>query len=132
MECDHKGVSIKNVSINEPNYRMTKIEEFIEANISKNIRPSDIAKRLNLSEKQISRIVYAYKGFSTKKFITRTKLHRAKELLVSSDISIKQIAGQLGFSDEYYFSAVFKIHEGVPPGVFRTSMKVPENPHNDV
>jgi len=132
MERDHKSVSVKNISINEPNYRMTKIEEFIEANISKNIRPSDIAERLNLSEKQISRIVYAYKGFPTKKFITRTKLHRAKELLVSSDISIKEIAGQLGFSDEYYFSAVFKIHEGIPPGVFRTSMKIPEKPHIDV
>jgi len=39
-------------------------------------------------------------------------------------ISIKEIAERLGFSDEYYFSAVFKIHEGVPPGVFRTSMKI--------
>ncbi len=126
MEQDHKHITVKDTSLNKPGYRMAKIEKFVRSNITKYIRPRDVASYMNLSEKQISRIVYAYKGFSTKKFITRTKLQRAKELLISSDMTIKEIAGILGFSDECYFSTVFKIHEGIPPGVFRTSMAVHE------
>ncbi len=126
IEQDHKHITVKDSSLNKPNYRIAKIEKYVRTNITKDIRPKDIASYMNLSEKQISRIVYAYKGFSTKKFITRTKLQKAKELLISSDIPIKEIAKILGFSDECYFSTVFKTHEGIPPGVFRTSMTINE------
>jgi AraC-like DNA-binding protein len=53
------------------------------------------------------------------------KLKRAKELLTGSDMPIKELARHLGFSSEYYFSTVFKLHEGVPPGTFRTIMGQP-------
>ena len=107
----------------KPNFRISKIEEFIQANIEKNITPGDIARHLNLSGKQVSRIVIAYKGFPAKKLITRMKLGRAKRLLTDSDMSIKEIARYLGFSSEYYFSSVFRLHEGIPPGTFRSIME---------
>jgi AraC-like DNA-binding protein len=105
-----------------PSFRMVRIEEFVQSNLEKDIGPADIARFLNLSGKQVARIIMAHKGYPTKKYITRTKLRRAKELLVTGSRPIKEIAWQLGFSSEYYFSAVFKLHEGVPPGVFRSSM----------
>jgi AraC-like DNA-binding protein len=114
--------SLRGGSSPEPNYRMVQIEEYIQSNIEKEITPADIAGYMNLSDKQIARIVFAHKGYPTKKFITRTKLRRAKEFLVTSDLPIKEIARVLGFSSEYYFSTVFKLHEGIPPGVFRKSM----------
>ena len=113
---------VKSSALPEQNYRINMIEEYILANIHKDISPGDIAEYMNLSEKQISRIVFAHKGFPTKKLITRTKLNKAKELLVSGDRPIKEIASGLGFSSEYYFSSVFKLHVGCPPGLFRTSM----------
>jgi AraC-like DNA-binding protein len=125
IELDQTPASAKTVSLSEPNIRMTMIEEYVDAHIREDMSPQDIARYMNLSEKQIARIVSAYKGFSTKKYITRTKLRRAKELLISDDMPIKEIAKHLGFSSEYYFSAVFKLHEGIPPGVFRTSMTLP-------
>jgi AraC-like DNA-binding protein/mannose-6-phosphate isomerase-like protein (cupin superfamily) len=104
-------------------YRMERIEAFVADNIRRDLTPADIASFMNLSEKQVSRIVMAHKGYSTKKFITRTKLRRAKEFLATTDQPIKEIAHELGFSSEYYFNSVFKKHEGFPPGVFRTSMR---------
>ncbi|MDR2535197.1 MAG: AraC family transcriptional regulator [Treponema sp.] len=122
IEQEQTIVSSRNISLAEPNYRMLKIEEYVQANINKDLSPHDIAQYMHLSDKQVARIVYAYKGFPTKKYITRTKLKRAKELLTSADMPIKEIAERLGFSSEYYFNVVFKLHEGVPPGVFRSSM----------
>jgi AraC-like DNA-binding protein len=87
---------------------------------------------MNLSEKQVGRIVAQAKGYPTQKFITRTKLKRAKQLLVASDKTIKEIAEELGFSNEYYFNSVFKLHEGYPPGVFRESMRGAKAPQSDL
>jgi len=103
---------------------MSMIEEYVLANIQKDMSPGDLAEYMNLSEKQISRIVMSHKGFPAKKYITRTKLNKAKELLATNDMPIKEIAASLGFSSEYYFNSVFKLHVGCPPGVFRTSMVI--------
>lgn len=103
--------------------RMARILGFVEDNIHQSLSPADIAAHMNLSEKQVARIIARAKGYPTQKFITRTKLKRAKQLLASTDLAIKEIAERLGFSSEYYFNSVFKLHEGYPPGVFRESMR---------
>ncbi|MCL2479930.1 MAG: AraC family transcriptional regulator, partial [Treponema sp.] len=122
IELEQKPESAK--SLSEQDLRMTRIEEYVLTNIQNEISPKDLAEYMNLSEKQISRIVMSHKGFPTKKYITRTKLNRAKELLASGDMPIKEIAASLGFSSEYYFNSVFKLHVGCPPGVFRSSMVI--------
>jgi AraC-like DNA-binding protein len=105
--------------------RMDRMERFVEDNIHVEVGPADLAALLNLSGRQVARIVRHCKGYSTKKFITRTKLKTAKHLLATTDLVLKEIAERLGFSNEYYFSNVFKKHEGYPPGLFRKSMRQP-------
>jgi len=129
IELEQSPDSVKPGPVPEQNSRMTMIEEYVLANIHKDLSPGDLAAYMNLSEKQVSRIVSAHKGFPTQKFITRTKLNRAKELLVSGNMPIKEIAASLGFSSEYYFNSVFKLHVGCPPGVFRASMS-PDSDEN--
>ena len=92
-------------------------------NISLDLSPADVAGHVNVSERQLDRIVMRHKGYSTKKFITRLKLKRAKALLEETDMTLKAIAEELGFSSEYYFSSVFRKHEGFPPGEFRKSVR---------
>lgn len=103
--------------------RMARIERFVVDNISLDLSPADVAMHMNVSERQLDRIVMRYKGFSTKKFITRLKLKRAKALLEETDLTLKAIAEELGFSSEYYFNSVFRKHEGYPPGEFRKSVR---------
>jgi len=102
--------------------RMARIERFVMDNIGLDISPVDVAGHVNVSERQLDRIVMRHKGFSTKKFITRLKLKRAKALLEETDMTLKAIAEKLGFSSEYYFNSVFRKHEGYPPGEFRKSV----------
>lgn len=105
---------------NPQDTRMDRIADFVEDNIYRSLAPSDIAAFMNLSEKQISRIVYASEGFSTKRFITLAKLNQAKKLLESDTHSLSEIAEELGFSNVSYFSNVFKRNEGITPGSYRT------------
>ena len=56
-------------------------------------------------------------------------MEKAIELLLSSTLSIAQIAAQLGFYDQYHFSKTFKAYTGFAPTVYR---KLAENPHMEV
>lgn len=103
--------------------RMARIEQFVLDNIKLDLSPADIAGHLNLSERQVGRVVMAARGYSTKKLITRIKLKRAKALLCTTTQTLKEIASELGFANEYYFNTVFRKHEGFPPGMFRESMR---------
>lgn len=106
-----------------PEDRMGRVERYVTDNIRLELCPRDIAEFMNMSERQLGRIVMHYKGYSTKKLITRIKLKRAKALLESTDMTLKAIAEELGFSSEFYFNSVFRKHEGFPPGEFRKSVQ---------
>ncbi|WP_207655776.1 AraC family transcriptional regulator [Vallitalea okinawensis] len=100
-------------------YRFKQIKQYVEDNVHSPIITKDIATFMYLSDKQVSRIIKKETGISTKQYINKIKLKRAKELLKNSDQSIKEISEMLGFSSEYYFNQFFKREEGYPPGVFR-------------
>lgn len=102
-------------------YRFDQIKKFIEDNISDSLSVKKIANYMYLSEKQILRIIHEKEGISTKEFVMRIKLKKAKELLKDPRLSIKHIANLLGFSSEYYFSQFFKRMEGYPPGIYRNN-----------
>ena len=102
--------------------RMDAIADFVNDNIYRDLAPSDIAAFMNLSEKQISRIVFASEGFSTKRFITLAKISQAKLLLESDSHTLAEISDELGFTDVSYFTNVFKKHERITPGMYRAKM----------
>ncbi|GAB1481814.1 helix-turn-helix domain-containing protein [Treponema sp.] len=102
------------------NPRMERIIKFITDNLHQDLSTSDIAAFMNLGEKQVSRIVFASEGYSTKRLITQVKLEKAKELIQAGLLSMKEIAKELGFVNVSYFNNVFKKHEGITPGEFRS------------
>ena len=53
------------------------------------------------------------------KYILRRRLHRAKRLLKTTDMSISEIAHSVGFSDYNYFSRVYKKNYGKSPRYYR-------------
>lgn len=54
-------------------------------------------------------------------FLLHLRMNRAAELIQNSDLMIKEISDQLGFSDPYNFSRTFRRTFGVPPGHLRHS-----------
>ena len=109
--------------LHKDDYRLVRIKRFIEDNIFNPISVKDIASYMYLSDKQVCRIIKENRGMSTKEFIMKLKLQKAKELLKESSLPVKQISQSLGFSSEYYFSQFFKREEGYPPGDFRKNVQ---------
>lgn len=79
----------------------------------------DLAKKYNVSYSFFRKMFRKYTGMSPGQYHLQLRLTRAKELLVSTDKSIKEISYELGFQSIFHFSSLFKKKEGVTPSYFR-------------
>lgn len=78
-----------------------------------------VAETLAMSYDNFRRRFKAQVGQSPNQYFVSVKMDRAKELLLDTDLDVKDIAVQLGFADPYYFSRVFKERTGSSPIHFR-------------
>jgi AraC-like DNA-binding protein len=63
-------------------------------------------------------------------YVLGKKLELAKKLLDNTNLTVKQISEKLCFSDEYYFSSLFKNKIGVSPSVYRKKALSPTAENN--
>ena len=60
-------------------------------------------------------------GSTLHQYVMQRRMGRAKELLGQTELPLKAIAAQLGFSDVYFFSSQFRQQVGVAPAAYRKS-----------
>jgi AraC-like DNA-binding protein len=78
-----------------------------------------LAVKHNVSYSFFRKMFKKYTGVSPGQYHLQLRITRAKELLISTDKSIKEISYELGFQSIFYFSNLFKKKEGVTPSHFR-------------
>ena len=79
-----------------------------------------LARRFNLSESYVTRIIKNETSSTFSALLTRLRIERAIAYLVSDpDLMLVQIAEQCGFSSQHYFSRVFKEQTGFSPADYR-------------
>lgn len=78
-------------------------------------------RMLNATPKKINSILLKTNEKTISELIIERIILEAKRLLVYSNKSIKEIAYELGFEDNYYFSRTFKIQTSLSPELFRNS-----------
>ncbi len=77
------------------------------------------AAELALSQSQFTRIIRARTGLTPSDWIANITIVGAKQLLKSSDASIKEVAAELGFPEQFTFRKYFKQRVGISPKEFR-------------
>ncbi len=81
---------------------------FIKYHYTEKISLDDVAKELNVSKHYLSSIFKKETGENMSLYINRLRIEKAKQLLLQSDIRIKEVFEKVGYSDQQYFSKVFK------------------------
>lgn len=99
-------------------------EQLVERQFRARKSPSEYAELLNITLKHLNRICNQVLGKSVSQVITGRVLLEAKRLLMTKDLSIAEIANNLGYTDYSYFSRLFKKHTGQTPQEFRSSYLV--------
>jgi len=90
-----------------------------QRNLDHNLSVEEMAARLKMSESSLAHKCKATLGDSPYKIFLKCRMERACHLLCDSSLLIKEIAGTLGYPNEYVFSRTFKAVTGVPPQVWR-------------
>jgi len=96
-----------------------KARLLFRSNIEQNISPVDVANELQISYSRFRKIFKEYTGLAPGQFQIQLKIHKAKELLSNSSKSVKEIAFELNFESNFYFSKLFKEKTGMTPVQFR-------------
>lgn len=73
----------------------------------------------NISESQLNDICNRHFNCSLKKILQNRLMQEARKLLLSSELSVSEIAFKLNFEDNSYFNKVFKSKTGLTPKKFR-------------
>jgi len=108
--------------------KVTKTEntlELIETISDYLYRPFDakaVCERHHISFPTLRRLVSKYTGYPLNEYVHRLKIAEAKNILLNTDQSLKEIALSLGYQDVFYFSRLFKKIVGVSPKLFRSTM----------
>lgn len=107
-----------------PNSDMPNIIElarqYMQRSITSDITMPDVARHFNISYSTFRHIFKRYTGLAPADYFINLKIHRAKELLRSSNIPIKEIAYELHFESPEYFATLFKRRVGMSPSHFRS------------
>jgi AraC family transcriptional regulator, transcriptional activator for feuABC-ybbA operon len=102
--------------------RLDCVLEYIRVHYADKIRVEDLCERANLSESNVIKLFKNNLGRTPVEYINQVRVNRAKELLLHTDMNIKEIAWETGFADEFYFSRVFKKMEGMSPRSFKQQL----------
>ena len=99
-----------------------KAKKYIKENYNKDINLDTISGSIHLSKHHFIRIFREAVGISPMKYLLDVRLDAAKELLGKTDLSIKEIAGEVGYENALTFSRVFKNSENISPTEYRKSL----------
>lgn len=92
---------------------------YIKNNYNRKISVQEIAAHTCMSMYYFSRVFKKSTGYSPHEYITMVRLNRAKILLKTTELSIKELAFKIGFNSEANFITCFKKHNTYTPTEFR-------------
>lgn len=92
---------------------------FVRDHACEGISVDRVLEHVHMSRSQLESKFRRYLGRSPQAEIRRVQVEKAGQLLVETDLCVKEIAGQVGFKHAEYMSVVFKRVTGQAPGEFR-------------
>ncbi|AOP33778.1 AraC family transcriptional regulator [Leptospira tipperaryensis] len=98
-------------------------QKFLEENFLKERNTSYYSRKIGIAPNTLNRICHEELGKSAKSVIHERIVLEIKRMLLHSNLNITQIAWELGFADNAYFSRYFKAQTGTSPESYRDSKR---------
>ena len=95
------------------------ITQYIASNLDTPLLLENIAESVFMSPSYCSRVFKKLSGQSLTEYIARERVKKTKELLLTTYLSITEVAGKVGFNNAAYFTAWFKKQTGKTPMGYR-------------
>jgi AraC-like DNA-binding protein len=92
---------------------------YFRVNLTTPVDLEQLASKLDIGYTTFRKEFKKYTGLSPSQYHLALRIQQAKDLLVNTGKSIKEIAFELGFSSEFHFSKLFKEKAGITPSQYR-------------
>ena len=92
---------------------------YLEINYFRQMDVATLASQLGFSRAYFSTLFAKQTGETPYRYLTKIRMHKAKEFLTNTSRSIEEISYAVGFTSLQRFSDMFKKYEGVSPLTFR-------------
>ena len=93
---------------------------FLEENHRKNLSLNEYAQMIGVTANHLTQTIKQLTGKTSSQIIKDKQLLEIKRLLVHTNLSVSEIAGQLNFDDQSYFTKFFKRETGMTPLQYRS------------
>jgi AraC-like DNA-binding protein len=112
---------VRNPSVRKPcrSVDVAMVHDLISHTDGRLPTTAELAENFNVGRRDLLRIFKATTGMPPSRYLEETQLDRAKTLLATSKLTMKQVAHEAGYSSASYFSSKFRQLTGLTPRDFR-------------
>ncbi|XID93124.1 response regulator [Paenibacillaceae bacterium WGS1546] len=104
------------VETNDIEKTVQRVQQYLREHFHEDISLEQLAKQFNFSSAYLSKIFLKHAGEAPSKYIAALRINEAKRLLKQrKDLPVKTVGEQVGYSDPFYFSRIFKQATGMTP-----------------
>jgi len=103
-----------------PQYKLQRAMDYINDNLREDLSLERISDALSMSPYHFAHLFKQSAGLAPHGYVIQRRMERAKSLLRDTDLSITQIAHQVGCSNQSHFSTVFRRFTGQTPRRYRS------------
>lgn len=100
-------------------HQLQRVFDYVEAHLDRDLNLSEMANVLNLSQYHFCRLFKQSTGVAPHQYVTRCRIDRAKQLLLTTPMTIAEIALAVGLNNHSSFTRLFRQLVGVTPKQFR-------------
>lgn len=99
------------------------VQKFIDSHFTEDIKLEELSARFYISSSYLSHAFREWTGCSPKQYIMKSRITYAKELLITTDLNVSEVAVRSGFGDTSNFIRSFKKETSETPKHYRTNNK---------
>ncbi len=102
------------------NSKLRTVFAYIRMHAHEDITVDELCKVCNFSKQHLTRLFNSEFKMPPKAYILNYKINCAKELFLrNSYLSVKEVANEMGFADQHYFSRIFTKIAGISPSAYK-------------
>ena len=92
---------------------------YLQEHLGEDVTLAVLAEEFHLSAQYISQLFKSEIGVNFLTYLTNIRMEKAKNLLLTTPLSVAEVSEQAGYGDYRVFTKVFKKNEGVTPSQYR-------------
>ena len=104
------------------NYKLKEVIDYIQENLDKKLTQAELSRVVCMSPHYFATLFKQSMGMTPYLYVMKSRIEKAKHLLLKRDLTIVEICGEVGFQNQSHFTRVFRQYTNVTPKKFREGM----------